>query len=154
MQNHSKPIQRVDDASKRLIMELLQGTNTFGFDVDSIFYVEQENRWIVIEFLKTEHPTVRPSDSHPNRYWHRNWRKFFSLWRLVEDLGNAELYLVNYEDEDHAKSQGRKEREFRVIKVEGVVPGEKGRLIDGHSNIMNFEEVKEWYQNFNDRAAG
>jgi len=154
VQNYSKPIRRVDDASKRLIMELLQGLNTYGFDVDSIFYIKQEDLWVVIEFLKTDHPTVRPSTSHPNRYWHKNWRKFVSLWSLVQALGKAELYLVNYEDKTHAEKQGRREREFHVIKVRNVIPGEKGKLIEEESKTMNLEEIKKWYQTINQKAKG
>jgi hypothetical protein len=155
MQNHSKPIKRADDASKKLIMELLGDENTYGFDIDSIFYIEDEDLWVVIEFLKTDHKKLSPKNSHPNRYWDKNWRKFYALWRLVQALRNAELYLVNYEDEDHARSQGREEREFLVINVKNVTPGPKssgGGLEGGNIGPMNFAGMQQWYQDINNRA--
>ncbi|RMD62699.1 hypothetical protein D6833_06545 [Candidatus Parcubacteria bacterium] len=158
MNELSKPIRNTDDEAKKLIIEALEGQNTYGFDIDSMFYIKSEDRWVVIEFLKTNHKFVRPSTSHPNRYWHKNWRKFVTLWRLVEALGNAELYLVNYEDETHALSQGRSDREFRIIKVVNVIPGEKGRLEEDEAfkeryARISFEEFKRWYQSLNERAG-
>lgn len=158
MNNFSKPIRNTDDETKKLIIEALEGQNTYGFDVDSMFYIESKGLWVVIEFLKTNHKNVRPSDSHPNRYWRKNWRKFVTLWKLVESLGNAELYLVNYEDETHAQSQGRSDREFRIIKVVNVIPGENGWLEEDEDfgkryKQITFEEFKKWYQSFNERAG-
>lgn len=148
----SKPLVRGDDASKALIIEVLAGHNTYGFDIDSIYYFEAEAKWAVIEFLKCDHATVKPSTSHPSRYWSKNWRKFASLWRLTKSL-NAELYLVNYEDEPHARAQGRVDREFCVINVIDVNPTEGGGILKEDSRVVNFAEFRAWFQALNARGA-
>ena len=40
---HSKQIKKVDDACKELIIEALAGNVTYGFDVDSIYHIKQNN---------------------------------------------------------------------------------------------------------------
>ncbi len=59
---------------------------TGGFDVDSIYQMPDKS-WTIIEFLKCD--TVRPFDSHPNRYWFKNSQKFISLWNLKNDLNGT-----------------------------------------------------------------
>lgn len=149
--NFSKPIKKADDESKLLIIETLSGANTYGFDVDSIYYFETENLWVVIEFLKCDAKRVKPSTSHPSRYWKKNWRKFASLWRLVKKLG-AEFYLVNYETQDHANSQDRQEREFYVIKVLDMDPSENGGITREEQSKLTFAEFKAWFQTLNARG--
>ena len=150
--NFSKPIQKADDASKALIIEALAGKNTYGFDIDSIYYFEREDQWIVIEFLKCDHAKVRPSQSHPKRYWNKNWRKFASLWRLVKEL-DAEHYLVNYEDLEHAKLQGRSKREFHIIEVLSLDPTEAGGITNQNQQTLDFTGFKTWFQTLNDRGG-
>lgn len=150
--NFSKTIKKADDASKELIIEALAGNVTYGFDVDSIYHIRSESKWIVIEFLKCDHVSVRPADSHPKRYWDKNWRKFASLWRLRTDL-KGDLHLVNYEDLAHAVAQGRSEREFLVISVLDLSPAEHGGITKESKTVMTFEEFKKWFQSINQRAA-
>ncbi len=150
--NESKPIKKADDASKLLIIEALAGNVTYGFDVDSIYYFEREGSWVVIEFLKCDHATVKPSNSHPSRYWDKNWRKFASLWRLTKTLAGS-LFLVNYEDEDHARLQGRTEREFHLIHVMDMQPVASGGITREQSSTMSFEGFKKWFQTLNARGA-
>lgn len=107
--------------------------------------------WILIEFLKCDHKSVRPRDSHPSRYWY-NWRKFASLWRLKTDL-DAELFLVNYEDEGHAKSQGRSEREFLIIQVNGMNATSTGGITSEKKVVCKFDGFRDWFLSINDRAA-
>ncbi len=149
--DYSKTIKKADDASKELIIEALSGNVTFGFDVDSIYYFESEGKWVVIEFLKCDHSSVRPGTSHPKRYWSMNWRKFASLWRLVEAL-SAEFYLVNYEDQAHASAQNRSEREFRILKVLSLVPSEGGGITKEESKTVDLQAFKIWFQNLNNRG--
>ena len=47
----SKPLGHTDEASKELIIEALAGDYTYGFDVDSIYYLQSEQKWIVFELL-------------------------------------------------------------------------------------------------------
>jgi len=134
-----------------LIIEVLGSNVTYGFDVDSIYYIKTESKWILIEFLKCDHKTVRPRDSHPKRYWY-NWRKFASLWQLKTDL-NAELFLVNYEDEQHALSQKRSEREFLIIHVKNMNPTESGGITEEELYSLNFLEFKKWFLSINSKAG-
>lgn len=94
MAKDSKPIGGVDESAKELIIEVMDGEVSGGFDVDSIYFIKGRG-WVIVEFLKCD--TVRPFKSHPNRYWHKNHQKFESLGQLAGDL-NGELILVNYED--------------------------------------------------------
>lgn len=151
MAENSKALKNTDEASKALIIECLGGDNTYGFDVDSIYYMEIDDKWIVFEFLKCDHVKVRPSGSHPSRYWY-NWRKFASLWKLVTKLEGV-LYLVNYEDQTHASSQGRKEREFHVIRVDEMDATEKGGITKEAVKTYSFAEFKDWFRKLNARAG-
>ncbi len=147
----SKPIKKTDDASKALIIEALANNNTYGFDIDSIYYFEKEGKWVVVEFLKCDHATVRPKSSHPVRYWDKNWQKFASLWRLVQAL-KAEFYLVNYEDETHAQQQGRSIREFHVIQVFVLNPTQFGGITKETANTYDFSGFSNWFQGLNNRG--
>jgi hypothetical protein len=149
---HSKPISKADDSAKELIIEALGGENTYGFDVDSIYYFENEDKWVVIEFLKCDHKNVRPSTSHPSRYWKMNWRKFASLWRIVGML-DAEFYLVNYEDQAHANLQGRNAREFHIITVMDMNATEHGGIKSETTQTMDLNGFKNWFKNLNSRGA-
>lgn len=59
---------------------------------------------------------VTPNSSHPNKYWHKNSRKFIALWKATKDL-NATLYLVNY-----AKLGTKHENKITAIKVLEIDP--------------------------------
>ena len=78
MSKKSKPIGKIDEASKEFIMELLGEEETHGIDIDSIYYIRGKG-WIIFEFLKCD--TVDPYESHPNRYPF-NWKKFATLFEL------------------------------------------------------------------------
>ena len=147
----SKRIGKGDDESKNLIIEALGSDLTYGFDVDSIYQIEAEDTWVVIEFLKTDHKSVRPSKSHPSRYWY-NWRKFKSLWDLTQKLEGV-LYLVNYEDLPHAQSQGRDEREFHLIKVIDMDPTEGGGIRKEETRTLDFDGFSRWFRSINARAG-
>jgi len=130
----SKPIRMVDESSKKLIIDLLEGSETHGFDIDSIYY-HRDYGWTIIEFLKCE--TVLPKDSHPNRYWFKNWRKFSAIWKLVKALGGTFFY-VNYSDD--------KNQTFVVSRVIEMEVGEKGRIVEEDRKNVAFRELKEWYK--------
>ncbi|MFC2031193.1 hypothetical protein ACFLWA_10740 [Chloroflexota bacterium] len=152
VKSYSKPLEQADESAKELIIEVLTGEHTYGFDIDSIYYYESEDKWVVLEFLKCDHKTVRPSKSHPKRYWGMNWRKFASLWRLAQSLGGV-LLLVNYEDQEHAETQGRTEREFCVIRVDDMDPSESGGITKEKVAVGDFAWFKKWFQDLNARGA-
>lgn len=149
----SKPISKTSDGCMQVIMEALDGTPTYGFDIDSIYYLEAEKKWVVIEFLKCDHPRVRPSGSHPRRYWQKNWRKFASLWRLAAALG-AELYLINYEDQAHAEAMQRDDREFHVIEVKDMSPIMSGGILREAVSTYGSREFMAWFAALNRRGLG
>lgn len=128
----SKPISKGDDGAKDLIIESLEGAQTGGFDLDSIYC--NNGKYTVIEFLKCE--TVRPFESHPKRYWHLNSQKFKSLWAIASKL-EADLFLVNYEDS---------REQFKVIKVKAL--SDNG-ITEEVSVNWNFLQFKAWFKKLN-----
>ncbi|USZ73179.1 hypothetical protein [Natronosalvus halobius] len=137
MSDKSKPIADVDEEAKKLLIEVMDGEDSGGFDVDSIYYIDGRG-WVVVEFLKCD--SVRPSESHPNRYWF-NKQKFLNLWRLATDL-DGELVLVNYED---SRDQ------FKVIEVEEM--DERG-IREDTQREMEYEEFQEYFVGLNRSARG
>ena len=134
----SKPIYKTDESAKRLIIDALEGNNTGGFDIDSIY--EIDGKYYVLEFLKCD--TVRPNNSHPNRYWFKNKQKFISLWKITQKL-EGELFLINYEDS---------REQFKIIKVLDL-DEEKG-ILEEEIQKKDFDEFKKWFQNLNKKALG
>ncbi len=131
----SKPIGKIDDDAKALIIEALDGEHTGGFDLDSIYKLKDS--YVILEFLKCE--TVRPNDSHPKRYWFKNKQKFISLWEICIKLEGS-LYLVNYEDS---------REQFKVIRVDEMTnEGITKEVI----KIWHFKEFQTWFKELNSRA--
>ena len=125
--SHSKKITKTDEAAKELIIEILGFEKTGGFDVDSIYKLNNPKGWVVLEFLKCD--TVRPFESHPRRYWFKNKQKFISLWELTTDLKGI-LYLINYEDS---------REQFLLLKVNKI-----DSTIYTTDIKMNYTEFKNW----------
>jgi len=137
--SHSKKISKPDESAKELIIEIMGEELTGGFDIDSIYHMP-DGKWIIIEFLKCD--TVRPFDSHPNRYWYKNSQKFISLFNLKESL-NAKLFLVNYEDS---------RKQFLLIEVKAI-DKDKG-IIKEDKTKMSFTEFKDFFIDLNRRVRG
>lgn len=150
-QTFSKRIGKAEDACKEVIIEALGNDPTYGFDIDSIYYFAPENRWAVLEFLKCDHPSVDPASSHPSRYWAKNWQKFASLWRAAQGL-NAEFYLINYEDSNHATSRGRALRQFTIIRVHDMNPISTGGILRETKHTFDENEFFQWFRDFNSRG--
>ena len=99
--SYSKPIQKTDDESKQFIIDSLQGDVTHGFDVDSLYCVN--DNWFVFEYLKCDSKVVTPHTSSPFLYpW--NWKKFYSLFKLSQQL-NGRFFLVNYSTRDKDRDE-------------------------------------------------
>lgn len=128
----SKPIQKTDDSAKQLIIEALDGHQTGGFDLDSVYLIK--GTYYVLEFLKCD--TVRPFNSHPRRYWFKNKQKFLSLWDITTKL-EGRLYLVNYEDS---------REQFKVIRVLDM---DETGILKENIKLWNFDEFKVWFQALN-----
>lgn len=137
MTDYSKPIGKAEDESMKVIIEALEGKDTHGFNVDSIFFHEREG-WVVIEFLKCD--TVRPHASHPNRYWDKCWRKVTALWILTQTL-KGQFYWITYEDS---------REQFSILHITNVDRA-KGITCDRkNTDITGF---KKWYNYLNDNPG-
>ncbi len=107
----SKPLAKSDSSGFYFAQEMLSGDSTAGINFDRL-QKSPEGRYIIFEYLLCEEAQfVTPFTSHPKRYWHKNRRKFLSLWGVAKDL-NATLYLVNY-----AKKGTLHENKVLLIKV-------------------------------------
>lgn len=109
MDKTSKPIQKVDDASKQFIIEALEGDVTHGFDIDSICFCK--GRWYIFEYLKCDNEYMTPYTSDP-KYYPYNWKKFYSLYVITKQL-NGILFLVNYSTREKDRD------EVKVMEVMG-----------------------------------
>lgn len=132
----SKPILKTDDSAKQLIIETLEGSETGGFDLDSVYCIR--GHYCVLEFLKCD--SVRPNNSHPNYYWFRNKQKFISLWDISQKL-EAALFLVNYEDS---------REQFKVIRVLNL---DDAGIREEEIFCWNFDQFKVWFKSLNKAAA-
>ena len=100
----SKKLAKEDATDVLLVQEALNDDPTFGVNVERVLN-HPEMGWVVFEFLKLGGPYSEPpykwrnildiDQSHPNNYWHKNGRKFVSLWQLTQALDGV-LFLVNY----------------------------------------------------------
>jgi len=112
MNSKSKSLNKSDVSGFDFAKEMLCNDPTAGINFDRI-QVHPDRGYIIFEYLLCEEsqPYVTPFTSHPKRYWHKNSRKFLSLWKIVTDL-NGTLYLVNY-----AKAGTSHDDEILVIEV-------------------------------------
>ncbi len=144
MNNESKPIGKGDDECKEFIIESLNGADTHGFDIDSIYYAN--NKWIVFEYLKCDSEWVTPHTSSPSRY-PKNWKKFYSLYVAAKKL-DADLILVNYSNVPKYKDMVKimKVLSFDMDKINeySEAPNPKPKRLD----YMTFEEKKMTRQEF------
>ncbi len=92
MPRTTKPIQNAETSVERLSNTVFPH-GARGLDVDFITHTDEG--WIVFEYLRCV--TVPAVESHPCRYWFRNWRKFCQLWSMAQQL-DARFILVNYEE--------------------------------------------------------
>ncbi len=127
---------KFDDEVKALIIDALDRNKTGGGDIDALFRLKEG--FVVLEFLRCV--SVRPFNSHPNRYWDYvpekigNKNKFLALWNVAQKT-KSKLILVNYEDS---------REQFKIIEVKGL--SEALKIYDDTSTQMNFEQFKDWFK--------
>lgn len=155
MINKSKPISKIDDASKQMQIDSLKGDQGHGFDIDTMYFVD--GQWYVFEYLKCESEFVTPFTSEPSRYpW--NWKKFHSLFQVAKQL-NGKLILVNYStrerDRDQVKVMIVKNIKYDVLK-EFVDQAKIKRHLDylEYDKVYNFsfEEYSKWLRELNAKS--
>jgi hypothetical protein len=146
MKHKSKPLEHDDSSGFEFVKEILQGDPTYAINFDRL-QKHPLHGYIIFEFLLCEaHQTVTPYSSHPNRYWHRNSRKFISLFQVAKDL-HATLFLVNY-----AKKATQHEQEILLIQVEEIDVSKgitKQKLFK--TNRLQFSQ---WFRKLNQACAG
>ena len=118
MSDASKPLGSEDKSGFEFAKEMLAGDETFGINFDRVQWDSSKNCYVIVELLfcdpKQFERGITPYSSHPNRYFHKNSKKFISLWDLTKKLG-GKLILVNY------TSKGTKhEDEVLVMEVQSV----------------------------------
>lgn len=151
----SKKISKVDEASKQFIIDVLEGNQTHGIDIECIYY-NQKKIWIVIEFCKCD--TLDPFSSHPNNYPF-NWRKFVTLFEISQKLG-GELWIINYS----LKEQWR--NNIRLLNIRGVDYALVNQLIKSQTqprgyvgylkyedNRMSLTDFKSFFKDLNNKAS-
>ena len=101
-------------------------------------------------------------------YWHKNKRKFLSLWAVIQTLRKAsfraDLILVNYSDN---KVEGIKEmivqsikentsKVFRASSTDNNGNIKKALLnhVDTIDQLLTYEQWKHNFKNFNDNKKG
>jgi hypothetical protein len=140
MTDFSKPIGKADDDSIKVIKEALEGKDTHGINIDSIFFNNTEG-WVVIEFLKCV--TERPHKSHPNRYWNKCWRKVVTLWTITQKL-EGQFYWITYEDS---------REQFSILHFIGINASEHGGITKETRTDTDFNGFKKWYNALNDNPG-
>ncbi len=92
MPRTTKPILNAETSVEQLSSAVFP-RGALGLDVDFITHTDEGG--VVFEYLHCV--TVPAVESHPFRYWFRNWRKFCQLWSMAHQL-NARFILVDYEE--------------------------------------------------------
>jgi hypothetical protein len=137
----SKPLGHDDESGFSFVREILKGDPTYAINFDRLQQHSQLG-YLIFEFLLCEEAqVVTPNTSHPNKYWHKNSRKFISLWEATIGL-NATLYLVNY-----AKSGSKHEDKITAIKVLEI-DSIKGITKEQKKDFTR-EEFGEWFRKLN-----
>jgi hypothetical protein len=107
----SKSLGHDDVSGFDFVKEILDGDVTCAINFDRLQFHKTKG-YIIFEYLLCEElQMVNPHTSHPNRYWHKNSRKFISLFKVSIDLP-GKLILVNY-----AKKGTKHEDKIKVIEV-------------------------------------
>lgn len=163
IENFSKKLTNTDDSAARFLIELLDGQPGRNFDVESIFSFKTDAGWgwLIFEFLKKDSEHLSIEQSHPNRYWKKNNRKFLSLWALAKSLEAAgftsALWLVNYDDSrDYIKLMKVREINIETNKIWCCQGRETKHLehIVSEDETMTFEEFRNRFKNFNSNKEG
>lgn len=138
---NSKALGHDDSSGFEFAQEMLAGDITAAINFDRI-QKHPEKGYIIFEYLLCEEAqTVTPYTSHPNRYWHKNSRKFIALWNVAKDL-DATLILVNY-----AKKGTKNEDKVKVIIVGEI--DEKEGITQGKEFKMTRQQFSVWFRKLN-----
>ena len=80
---------------------MLNGDMTYGFNPDALLFDPKHNKCFIFEFLLcSKDQKIGPYQSHPNRYFYKNKKKFINLFDFSQAI-ESPLYLINYSEKDH-----------------------------------------------------
>lgn len=140
METDSKKLGHYDESGFEFSRELLGDRPTGAINFDRL-QKHPVYGYIIFEYLLCEEgQTVTPFQSHPNRYWHKNARKFLALWRVRNDLHGI-LYLVNY-------AKKGTWAEDQVLLIEVLDMDEKG-ITKEQSWQFTRDGFRQWFQKLN-----
>ena len=135
-----------DDNGLKLVQNILNGENTYGFDFD--LFESSEN--IIVEFLKRDNPYITNLTAHPNRYL-QNYHKFLSLWNAANLIKKEEpkLFLVNYSDNSKEAINL-----IKVLDFNQRASSEKvGVISDISYQFSGYFEFLNWLKKLNDNPC-
>ena len=136
----SKSLGHDDISGFDFVQEMLDGDVTCAINFDRL-QLHPTKGYIIFEYLLCEESqSVNPHTSHPNRYWHKNSRKFISLFKVSQDLP-AKLILVNY-----AKQGTKHEDKIKVIEVLSI---DDNGITDEKITLMTRKEFKFAFRKLN-----
>jgi len=145
----SKPISHGDKSAADFVIEMLKGDPTYAINFDRIQWDHTIQRYVILEYLlcdEAQFPKgVTPHTSHPNRYFHKNGRKFLSLWQVARDL-NAVLYLVNY-----SKKGTAFENQVLLMEVQNV-DADNSPHVKTKDTQMTRAQYSAWFRELNKRG--
>ena len=145
MPKDSKKLENYDESGFEFSKELLDDMATAAINFDRL-QKHPVHGYIIFEYLLCEEEqSVTPYTSHPNRYWHKNKRKFLALWRVRNDL-HAKLYLVNY-----AKKGTKHEDEVLLIEVQDM---DECGITRQTLTEYTREGFREWFREMNGESLG
>ena len=138
---NSKALGHDDSSGFEFAQEMLAGDITAAINFDRI-QKHPKKGYIIFEYLLCEEAqTVTPYTSHPNRYWHKNSRKFIALWNVAKDL-DAKLILVNYAKKGNKNEDKVKEIVFKYI-------DEKEGLTKYKEYKWTRKQFSDWFRKLN-----
>ena len=129
----SKPIAKVSDDAMNMIRDILGGSDTHGFNIDSIYCLS--GFYYVLELLCCD--TYPAEKSHPSKYWNKNKQKFLSLFAVAKKL-SGRLLLINYE------------KTHQVFKVMELVEASESGCRTIGDKVMNRNDFTRWFCSLND----
>ncbi len=145
----SKSLSHGDDSAAEFVIEMLNGDPTFAVNFDRIQWDNKNNCYVIIEYLLCDESQfargVTPHTSHPNRYFHKNARKFLALWQIAADL-RAILYLVNY-----AKKGTEFQNQVLLMKVE-MINADLATPVKTIDRKITRSQYSAWFRELNIRG--
>lgn len=136
----SKPLGHGDQSAFDFSKEMLDGNPTGGMNIETIYFNPKRGYCVFEYLLCEESQSVNPFTSHPNKYWHKNKRKFITLFEIANKL-EGRLYLVNY-----AKKNTKHADKVLLIRVDFL---DENGIQEEEKLELTRSQFSEWITKFN-----